>query len=175
MNRKDNFGHKTVVREAQAWSCTTYRALREADSKPKAQTIASIGDRVWWHPLREEFKARATVTEVYVHTTELRGREDKHASDYEPPLEGFIDVDTTSKSVEDALGVVLEKSKSERIAGVDFPTNFVGHYGRQTIPNSTPRQDRHLAARGHGRHDFARLAGVRRRHRGLDHRRDWKW
>ena len=61
-----------------------------------------------YRALREEFKARATVTEVYVHTTELRGREDKHASDYEPPLEGFIDIDTTSKSVEDALGVLLE-------------------------------------------------------------------
>ena len=62
-----------------------------------------------YRALREEFKSRATVTEVYVHTTELRGREDKHASDYEPPLEGFIDVDTTSKSVEDALGMVLEQ------------------------------------------------------------------
>ena len=85
----------------------------------KAQTIAqflqSKGHTVVvslvapYRSLREEFKTRANVTEVYVHTTELRGREDKHASDYEPPLDAFIDVDTTSKSVQDALNVVLEQ------------------------------------------------------------------
>jgi len=85
----------------------------------KAQTIAqflqSKGHTVVvslvapYRSLREEFKSRANVTEVYVHTKELRGREDKHASDYEPPLDAFIDVDTTSKSVQDALNVVLEQ------------------------------------------------------------------
>ena len=35
--------------------------------------------------MREDFKARAEVTEIYVHTTEIRGREDKHAADYEAP------------------------------------------------------------------------------------------
>ena len=61
-----------------------------------------------YRDIREELKATAEVTEVYVHTTETRGREEKHASDYEAPLDNFIDIDTTGKSVEDSLQQVLD-------------------------------------------------------------------
>ena len=60
-----------------------------------------------YRDIREELKAAADVTEVYVHTTETRGREEKHASDYEPPLADFIDIDTTGKSVEESLKEVI--------------------------------------------------------------------
>ena len=61
-----------------------------------------------YRDIREELKSAAQVTEVYVHTTETRGREEKHASDYEAPLDNFIDIDTTGKSVEDSLQQVLD-------------------------------------------------------------------
>ena len=61
-----------------------------------------------YRDIREELKATAEVTEVYVHTTETRGREEKHASDYEAPQYNFIDIDTTGKSVEDSLQEVLD-------------------------------------------------------------------
>ena len=61
-----------------------------------------------YRDLREDFKARAEVTEVFVHTSEIRGREDKHAKDYEAPISNFIDVDTTTKDVESCLHEVLE-------------------------------------------------------------------
>ena len=60
-----------------------------------------------YRDIREELKAAADVTEVYVHTTETRGREEKHASDYEAPLTDFIDIDTTGKSVEQSLQEVI--------------------------------------------------------------------
>ena len=60
-----------------------------------------------YRDIREELKAAAAVTEVYVHTTETRGREEKHASDYEAPLTDFIDIDTTGKSVEESLQEVI--------------------------------------------------------------------
>ena len=60
-----------------------------------------------YRDIREELKAADRVTEVYVHTTETRGREEKHASDYEPPLTDFIDIDTTGKSVEESLNEVV--------------------------------------------------------------------
>ena len=60
-----------------------------------------------YRDIREELKAVANVTEVYVHTTETRGREEKHASDYEAPLTDFIDIDTTGKSVEESLQEVI--------------------------------------------------------------------
>ena len=60
-----------------------------------------------YRDIREELKAAADVTEVYVHTTEKRGREEKHASDYEAPLTNFINIDTTGKSVEESLQEVI--------------------------------------------------------------------
>jgi adenylylsulfate kinase-like enzyme len=47
--------------------------------------------------MRDKFKSENNVVEIYVHTTEIRGREEFHVSDYEPPTEDFIDIDTTDK------------------------------------------------------------------------------
>lgn len=55
---------------------------------------------------REAFKAAHDVLEVYVHTTELRGREHYHSQDYERPLENHIDIDTGECSVEEAVRIV---------------------------------------------------------------------
>jgi hypothetical protein len=35
--------------------------------------------------------------EVYVHTTDVRGRENFHVENYQSPTEHFIDIDTTNK------------------------------------------------------------------------------
>ena len=45
--------------------------------------------------LREEFKSQCKVQEIYCHTKQMRGREDKFALDYEPPVEFYVDLDTT--------------------------------------------------------------------------------
>lgn len=57
--------------------------------------------------LREEFKKRGDVIEIYVHTTATRGRENYFVKDYEPPLENFIDVDTTDAAVKDCVKKIL--------------------------------------------------------------------
>ena len=94
------------------------RAGREANIR-RAQTIAHYlqnqGRTVVvslvapYRDIREELKAHAQVTEVYVHTTEQRGREDKHAKDYEAPLANFIEIDTTEQAVEDSLKELLDQ------------------------------------------------------------------
>jgi adenylylsulfate kinase-like enzyme len=48
---------------------------------------------------RDEFKKTSDAIEVYVHTSETRGRESFHVSNYEPPTENFIDIDTTNISI----------------------------------------------------------------------------
>ena len=58
---------------------------------------------------REEFKFNTSVIEIYVHTTEDRGREQYHVIDYEPPLENFIDIDTTIKNETDSYYELLKK------------------------------------------------------------------
>ena len=92
------------------------RAGREANIR-RAQTIAHYlqnqGHTVVvslvapYRNIREEFKAATEVTEIYVHTSEERGREEKHAKDYEAPETDFIDIDTTEKSVEASLAELL--------------------------------------------------------------------
>jgi adenylylsulfate kinase len=52
---------------------------------------------------REMFKDKAKVKEIYVHTTEERGREQFHVQDYEIPTENFIDLDTTDDIPEGSL------------------------------------------------------------------------
>jgi adenylylsulfate kinase len=59
--------------------------------------------------LREELKASTDVIEIYVHTTDIRGREAFHVSNYEPPTENFIDIDTTGVDVFTSLNELLTK------------------------------------------------------------------
>jgi adenylylsulfate kinase-like enzyme len=61
--------------------------------------------------LREEFKRRAEVLEIYVHTTEKRGREKFFVEAYEPPLENFLDIDTTKAGVDGCVQRILAAKK----------------------------------------------------------------
>lgn len=60
-----------------------------------------------YRELREEFKSRTDVVEIYIHTTEERGREQFHVSDYEEPLTDFIDVDTTNEDEITSLNKII--------------------------------------------------------------------
>ena len=57
--------------------------------------------------LREEFKSKFNVLEVYLHTSELRGREDYFVSDYQPPESNYLDMDTTKKTEEESVNEIL--------------------------------------------------------------------
>ena len=54
---------------------------------------------------RESFKEKMgeDLIELYIHTTEQRGRESFHVQGYEEPIENFVDVDTTNKKIFDTL------------------------------------------------------------------------
>ena len=53
---------------------------------------------------RDEFREAHGVIEVYVHTTDERGREEYHVNDYEPPDgDHYIDIDTTGELVVDSI------------------------------------------------------------------------
>jgi adenylylsulfate kinase-like enzyme len=94
------------------------RAGREANiqrAQDIAQFLAGQGCRVVvavvapYRALREDFKLRTQVREVYVHTSKPRGREHFHSEDYEQPLEGFVEIDTTTSSPDESLSELLEK------------------------------------------------------------------
>ena len=51
------------------------------------------------------------VTEIFVHTSEIRGREHFFADYYEKPETNFIDVDTTNKTIEESLALIPYNKK----------------------------------------------------------------
>lgn len=57
--------------------------------------------------IRESFKKMGSFCEIYVHTTEIRGREHYHVSDYEAPIESFIDIDTTEKTEDESFNELV--------------------------------------------------------------------
>ena len=62
---------------------------------------------------REEFKQKIgnDIIEIYVHTENLRGREDFHVKNYEEPLENFLDMDTSDVIIEKCVDKILEYEK----------------------------------------------------------------
>ena len=62
---------------------------------------------------REDFKKLLgdNINEIYVHTTEPRGRDNFKSIAYTPPKSNFIDIDTTIDSPEESLRKILEYIK----------------------------------------------------------------
>lgn len=48
--------------------------------------------------LRENFKKNTDVVEIYVHTSDIRGKEKYHVLDFQKPIKNFIDIDTSTNS-----------------------------------------------------------------------------
>ena len=76
------------------------------DNKGQNVVVSIVAPYKW---LREEFKKRHEVNEIYLHTIEIRGREHYFAEDYEAPTDNFLDLDTTNISVEDCMEIIIKE------------------------------------------------------------------
>jgi adenylylsulfate kinase len=58
---------------------------------------------------RENFKKLlgSSIQEIYVYTTEIRGREKFHVADYEKPETNFIKIDTTNTPIITSLKTII--------------------------------------------------------------------
>ena len=70
--------------------------------------------------LREEFKLTADVVEIYVHTDNIRGRENFHVEYFEKPESNFIDIDTTDVDELTSVNELLEKLSSIKYTNDGF-------------------------------------------------------
>jgi adenylylsulfate kinase-like enzyme len=59
--------------------------------------------------LREELKEATDVIEIYVHTSNIRGRENFHVADFEKPIINYIDLDTTDVDELTSVNELLNK------------------------------------------------------------------
>ena len=57
---------------------------------------------------RDTFKQNPNVVEIYVHTDEIRGREQFHVQNYEPPTENFIEINTTNTTVDECVEKIIK-------------------------------------------------------------------
>ena len=57
--------------------------------------------------LRNELKTEFSFLEVYLHTKEIRGRENFFAKDYEVPLGEHLSIDTGKLSIEESTNEIL--------------------------------------------------------------------
>ena len=62
---------------------------------------------------RDAFKHKLGkgILEYYIHTTDIRGREDYHVDGYEVPTEDFCGIDTTNISPLDSLKQIISYAK----------------------------------------------------------------
>lgn len=65
---------------------------------------------------RDKFKEKMgdNMVEVYLHTTEIRGREEFFVKEYEKPTERYLSINTTNETVEESTKKVLEYAKNSR-------------------------------------------------------------
>ena len=65
---------------------------------------------------RDKFKNKIgdNLFEVYVHTKEVRGRENFFVKEYESPTEKYLSIDTTNESVEESTKKVIDYAKNSR-------------------------------------------------------------
>ena len=62
--------------------------------------------------LRDDLKENYGAIEIYVHTSEIRGRENFHVNNYEIPSANFIDIDTTEADELTSLNEILNGIES---------------------------------------------------------------
>ena len=80
---------------------------RYLSNKGKVVVVSLIAP---YRSMREELKSSSEMTEIYVHTDEIRGRSKNHVENYEAPLENFIGLDTGTTSVENCVKHILDVS-----------------------------------------------------------------
>ena len=78
--------------------------------------------------MRDSLKSTNEMCEIYVHTSEKRGREDFFAKDYEPPTDSFIDIDTTFSTVEESLELIPFNKKQPSSFSETKYSMFVGRW-----------------------------------------------
>ena len=102
---REIFNNKDFSKEGRIKNITFAQGLAKYLNMKGFDVIVSLVAP--YKEVRESFKTDmgSELTEIYVYTDELRGREANHVSDYEQPKDNFISIDTTDV---EPIGSLLE-------------------------------------------------------------------
>jgi adenylylsulfate kinase-like enzyme len=92
-------GRRTNIELAQKMAMLSFN-----DGKNVVMSIVSP-----FKDLRDKFKEelKDNVIEIFVHTTDIRGREHFYVGDYQIPTENYIDIDTTNKTISQSIAKII--------------------------------------------------------------------
>ena len=103
-NLTQNKDYSENGRRANVELAQTMARLSFNDGKNVVMSIVSP-----FKDLRDKFKDefKDDVIEIFVHTTDIRGREHFHVENYQIPTENYIDIDTTNKSISQSVALIV--------------------------------------------------------------------
>ena len=104
-NLTTNKDYSRVGREANIQRAQNIAKYLQAQGEIVVVSLVSP-----YRKLREKLKSTTNVCEIFVHTQEIRGREERHVEDFEIPISNFIDIDTTNSKLEDCVSKILNIS-----------------------------------------------------------------
>jgi adenylylsulfate kinase len=94
---------------SEAGRIRNIKAAQQLAAKLQSEGIEVVASFVSpYRGIREEFKRRNKVLEIYLHTTAIRGKEAYFVPNFEPPQQDFLDIDTTNVSVEVCVQRILK-------------------------------------------------------------------
>ena len=98
---------------SEAGRIRNIKAAQQLAAKVRSEEIVVVASFVSpYRGIREEFKRKYQVLEIYVHTTDVRGKEAYFVANFEPPQQNFLDIDTTNVSVESCVEKILQRQFS---------------------------------------------------------------
>jgi len=105
---RERMGNKDF---SEAGRIRNIKAAQQLAAKLQSVGIVVVASFVSpYRSIREEFKRTNQVLEIYVHTTDVRGKEAYFVANFEPPQQDFVDIDTTNVSVEVCVQKILQAS-----------------------------------------------------------------
>ena len=104
---RDLFDNKDYSEEGRRKNIQLAQQMSQYLSSQSVNVVVSLVSP--YKDQREEFKKKmgGKITEIYVHTSEIRGRENLFVDDYESPTENFININTTSIGVNECIKKIL--------------------------------------------------------------------
>lgn len=105
---RDIFDNKDYSEDGRRKNIALAQHISHFLSKKKCNVVVSLVSP--YKDQREEFKEKLgdLIQEIYIHTTDIRGRENFHVKDYQPPTSNYINIDTTNISVENCINKIIK-------------------------------------------------------------------
>ena len=116
---RELMGNKDFSEAGRIRNITTAQQLAAKVHSEGIVVVASLVSP--YRSIREEFKMKDKVLEIYVHTSEIRGKEAYFVANFEPPQQDFLDIDTTNVSVESCVQKILQASPAGDSLTCDRP------------------------------------------------------